>query len=334
MADKIGIPLNIFIDTNILLDFYRLSSGDLEELRKIAKLSKAGKIRLLVSDYVKDEYYRNREGVINSAVEQFKKSRIELHLPNLVKVYSTALELRTIKDTFESKKGVLISEVYENIANASLMADSVIEDLFASTEIHSVSAGVINAGVERSTHARPPGKRESCGDAVHWEWLLTILPVNEDLIIISADKDYESPLHPGNLSNYLRDEWKEKKRSECILYSSLTAFLTDLFPDIKLADEVDKVCAIEQLEASYNFKTTHEAISRLTQFDDFSEAEILRLVKAYNTNDQVSRILGDDDIRDFAIKLCNWAIEAELHEEVEPLVELLEKLEPTESGSK
>ena len=56
--------MNLFIDTNILLDFYRMSSGDLEEIRKIARLSANKKIRLLISDFVIDEFNRNREGVI------------------------------------------------------------------------------------------------------------------------------------------------------------------------------------------------------------------------------------------------------------------------------
>ena len=52
--------MNICIDTNVLLDFYRLSGGDLEELRKIAKLSANKHISLYISDYLRDEFYRNR----------------------------------------------------------------------------------------------------------------------------------------------------------------------------------------------------------------------------------------------------------------------------------
>jgi predicted nucleic acid-binding protein len=326
--------MNIFIDTNILLDFYRLSSGDLEELRKIAKLSKVGKIRLFISDFLKDEFFRNREAAISSAIEQFRKSRADLQLPNLVRIYSTAQELINIRDAFVETKEILMEEVQENIRNSSLMADSVIAELFESTDIQKVSKEIITVGTERSSLSKPPGKRDSCGDAVHWEWLLEILPSKEDLFLISRDEDYESPLNPGSLGSYLQDEWKNKKGSRCILYSSLKDFLAEHFPDIKLADEIDKLCAIEQLEKSSDFKTTHDLIQILKKFDDFREQEILRIVNAYITNDQVWRVLGDTDVLEFALKLTDLAQKLKLYGNVESLVEMLEALYPTESGSR
>ena len=68
--------MHIFIDANIFLDFYRLSYGDLEELRKIAKLTENEKITLYLSELLVDEYSRNRENAIAQAVNQFKNSKI------------------------------------------------------------------------------------------------------------------------------------------------------------------------------------------------------------------------------------------------------------------
>lgn len=327
------IGMNLFIDTNILLDFYRLSTGDLEELRKIAKLSSVGKIRLFISDYVKDEYSRNRESVIAAAVEQFRKSRIELQLPNLVRAYSASQELKQIKESFNEKKEMVLENLNEDIQEASLHADSVIKELFESSEIRTVPDEIIKAGIDRSLHSRPPGKRDSYGDAIHWEWLLSISAKGEDFFIVSGDRDYESPLHPGVLSAYLQDEWQKLNASRCILFSSLEAFLMEYFPDIQLADEVDKILAIEQLEKSHNFQTTHNAIKSLGKFDDFKNVEIIRLINSYLTNDQIVRILGDEDVREFGFRLCDLAIAAGISDEVEPLVGMLESLEPTESGS-
>ena len=75
--------MNVFIDTNLLLDFFRMSSGDLDEIRKIALLSKSGELNLLISDFVQDEFFRNRETVISTALKQFEKSKAELHRPNI-----------------------------------------------------------------------------------------------------------------------------------------------------------------------------------------------------------------------------------------------------------
>ena len=40
--------MNIYIDTNILLSFYHLTSEDLEELKKLVALLKQKKARLLL----------------------------------------------------------------------------------------------------------------------------------------------------------------------------------------------------------------------------------------------------------------------------------------------
>ena len=79
--------MNVFIDTNIFLGFYSFSGGDLEELRKISKLSKNGTINLFVSDYLLDEFRRNRESVIKQGIDQLSQSKIDLHLPNLARSF-------------------------------------------------------------------------------------------------------------------------------------------------------------------------------------------------------------------------------------------------------
>lgn len=47
--------MRVFIDTNILLDFYGLSGADLEELKKVVQLVEDGKMQLLLPQQVIDE---------------------------------------------------------------------------------------------------------------------------------------------------------------------------------------------------------------------------------------------------------------------------------------
>lgn len=319
--------MNIFIDTNVLLDFYRLSGGDLDELRRVAKLSENGKITLLLSEYLKDEFYRNREGVISIAINQFSKSRTELYLPNLVRVYPDSEELKKVTDEFKKHMKSLTESLLEDIRKSSLKADSVISEVFNSTESTDVSSEIIQRGITRSTLSQPPGKKDSCGDSIHWEWLLEIVPDGQDLTIISGDGDFESNLQKGSISSYLQDEWNKKKGSHCTLYKSLSAFFNKFFPDIWLADEVDKECSIEKLDKSQNFLTTHNAIKKLASHDDFSRDEILRLVSAYISNKQIHWILGDEDVYSFAMKLVSLAYAVDLIDEVQPLELMLSKLE-------
>lgn len=77
--------MNVFIDTNILLDLYHLSGPDLDELRKVIKLAEIQKLHVLLPDQVEDEFWRNRERVISEALELFSKTKASATLPNLIR---------------------------------------------------------------------------------------------------------------------------------------------------------------------------------------------------------------------------------------------------------
>ena len=55
--------MKIFIDTNILLELFKLSGPDLDELKKVLKLSEKQKIEILISSQIEDEFWHNRERV-------------------------------------------------------------------------------------------------------------------------------------------------------------------------------------------------------------------------------------------------------------------------------
>ena len=211
-------------------------------------------------------------------------------------------------------------------------ADRVISELFSVTSIHAVADEVITRGLRRVELGRPPGKKDSCGDAIHWEWLLSTVPDWDDLHVISRDGDFESSIEEGSLSRYLADEWARSKCSNCILHRSLAGFLKAHFPDVRLADEIDKLAGIEKLETSANFATTHNAIERLMTFDDYSREEVLRLINAYETNNQINWIFGDEDVKQFAHKIVTLAHARSLKDEVSPIQRILNDLEVSASN--
>jgi hypothetical protein len=110
----------------------------------------------------------------------------------------------------------------------------------------------------------------------------------------------------------------------------LSSFLKRHFPNIQLADQLAKGAAIEKLEKSSNFATTHNAVARLTQFDDFTAAELQRIINAYQSNNQINWILGDDDVKEFAHKLVTIAYSSDLVDAVFPIEEMLNELEMQE----
>lgn len=319
--------MNVFVDTNVLLDFFRLSQADLEELRKLTKLAEHKRITWLVSTFLVDEFTRNREAVIHHAITQFSNTLVRLNRPNLVRSYSECTQLEQIQDTCRTLVDVLKLKVTNDARARETKADVVINELFSSSDIRPVSKDIVDSGMRRGNLCQPPGKKDSYGDAIHWEWLLHTVPKGEDLFIVSGDGDFSSPLEECALSEYLRDEWSRKKQSTCTLFCSLTAFLKQHFPDIRLADEVGRLLAIEKFEKSPNFATTHNAIKQLSRFDDFSKDELTRLINAFSTNAQISWILGDADVKEFADKVVRLAFANGLDSIATPLADSLAELD-------
>lgn len=319
--------MNLFIDTNVLLDFFRMSSGDLEEIRKVVRLSVNSKITLLVSDFVMDEFNRNREGVIAQSISQFQKNKLELHRPNIIRAHPESLQLEQIQKQFQELVKTLSNRAATEAHEKNTKADLVIGELFNSSKICNVGSDIIDKAIRRVTLGSPPGKEGSYGDAIHWEWLLYHVSNGEELHLISRDGDFESAISEGVLASYLDSEWSSIKGSKCTLYRSLAEFLKAHFADIKLADEIDKLIAIERLETSPNFATTHNALSQLNRIDDYTPQELHRLITAYTSNNQIHWIIGDTDVKAFAHKLVEMAIANDLIDKVIPILEILNKLE-------
>lgn len=302
--------MKVFIDTNILLDLYHLSGPDLDELKKVLKLMKKNKVELLVSKQVEDEFWRNRENVISDALKRFQETKAIAKIPNIIRTYEKFSDLNASIDKVNNLVHELQKEVARDITENRLKADELITQLFSDATPDPIPAAILKKAKMRVEMGNPPGKKGSIGDAINWEWLLTKeMEFSDDgLVIVSADGDFESELHRGKPKEFLLREWMAKNpKCEMVLYKSLPDFLKDRFAEMKILDEVDKILAIEKLESSSTFATTHAAIALLNKYGDFSDSDVIRIVKAYTGNDQISWILGDTDVLAFAKKVISYA---------------------------
>lgn len=321
--------MDIFVDTNILLDLYHLSGPDLEELKKIIKLAENKQITLYLPQQVSDEFWRNRERVIRDALDNFAKTKAVQFLPNIVRSNPKANDLRKAVDQVNSLVKALQDETKSAINDNELAADKLIESFLSLCM--PVSPEIIQRAALRKQLGNPPGKAGSLGDAIIWEWLLAQTEINSDLKIISSDGDFESELIPGTPKEFLIREWeKVNPFGTLCLFKSLPEFLKAQFPDIKLADEIDKFSAIEKLEKSLSFAATHNAIAKLQKFDDLSDNEIIRIAAAYANNKQVRMIVGDADVAAFAKKIIPLAKSQPAKEALKPVEDMLAQIEPDE----
>lgn len=291
--------MHLFIDTNIFLSFYHYTSDDLEELKKLILLIDSGDITLLLPDQVIDEFYRNRDNKINDALKGLKSQKLNLQFPQVCKDYSEYEKLRELQKEYENHHSDLLDKINDDISKETLKADKTVKELFESSRKIEVDSNLIETAKTRMAVGNPPGKKGSIGDAINWEALLSEIPILEDLHFVTDDKDYFSNLNSNVFDNFLLKEWQRRNNSDLIYYKKLSEFFKENFPDINLSDELEKDILIQGLATSGNFARTHQLISKLNKFTEFTEAQVNDIISATISNNQVYWIIDDEDVNQF-----------------------------------
>lgn len=316
--------MHLFIDTNVLLSFYHLTSDDLEELRKLSVLLKEKKVTLYATDQVVDEYLRNREVKISDAIKRLKEQKLNLQFPQMCKDYPEYALLRDLQKMYDEKHSALLAKLQADIAARKLKADSIIDELFSGATRLKSDPAVVGRAKYRSDIGNPPGKNGSLGDAVNWELLLEGVPEGQDLYFVTEDKDYASVLDESQFKEFLLKEWKDRKKSGLLYHKRLSTIFKDKFPDIKLASELEKDLLIKQFGSSPNFATTHATVAKLSKYTDFTGPQASEIVVSAISNNQIAWIIKDDDVHQFLksiIKSHAANIEKDI---VEAAIEMME----------
>ena len=154
------------------------------------------------------------------------------------------------------------------------------------------------------------------------------VPNGEDLYFISSDKDYSSLFDEKQFHPFLEKEWEDKKGSKIIFFKSLVEFLKMHVKDIELHAESYKDELIEELRFSRSFAYTHKIITDLNEYSEWSRRQIEDMCAAAVKNNQVSWLLGDDDVYSFYKQLleCNIAKDS-FDENVLAVQDELERIE-------
>jgi predicted nucleic acid-binding protein len=291
--------VHVFIDTNVFLSFYACTNDDIEQLRKLVSLIKAGRMRLYLTKQVKDEFRRNREGKLRESLREFEKVTASSSIPRFMESYAAIRDFRRALEQLLKAKDEAVQQAKREAEDSSLAADKLFEAIEAASGVIDRTKPYLEKAQLRMVLGNPPGKEGSFGDAINWEVLLRTVDDAVDLHIISKDGDFRSALSQAP-NRFLTDEWNSKKRGVLFLHDQLKPFLAEHFPDIQLAIDAEKRAAIDKLITSPNFATTHSAIEGLTPFLETLTAEdISELFRALETNSQVGWIASDPDVRMF-----------------------------------
>lgn len=301
---------HIFLDSNIYLRFFKLSDADVKELGQLVTLVKSGEVKLYLTEQVRDEFNRNRDEAIAESLKSVREQEMKPSFPRMFRDHAGFPELRKAVKAYEDQRKQMLQDVTEAASRKELAADKLIAELFDLAEFVPLTDPIWETARRRYDLRNPPGKGKSYGDAVHWVSLLDAVPTGEDILVVSDDSDFQSKLDKTQMSDFLQEEWRQRKNAAAVLYTSLLDLFRDHYPDVHLLEALEKEMverelAVRSLATSANFLQTHAAIEAVSQFSDFLPHEVEELLYAAVSNTQIRWIIEDDDVFRFYSRLAH-----------------------------
>lgn len=268
----------LFIDTNILLDFYRYPRGT-------AILSVLGHIeknhdKIITSTQIEMEYKKNRQKVILSSMNEMKGPKWDSHkLPVILQDTQAAQSIESDKQDIQKQLKILRKKT-ESVLRSPSRNDEVfktLQKLFKSNSDlnlkrpNSIRFKIRNLARKRFILGYPPRKDSdvSIGDAINWEWLIYCAQQkNQDVVIVSRDSDYGCKLGGQPIINdWLSQEFKQRVN----IRKKVT--LTDKLMDgFKLAD-----ISVNKDE----IKAEDEMLSALAEVVWSKDSQLERIIKEF-----------------------------------------------------
>lgn len=278
--------INIFIDTNIYLNFYRQHSDEIIELQWIIDLITEKKAKVYITKQVYNEFLRNREKVINDVIITFEKEKLET-IPFIIKWLPNYSIFKDLKDNYETTKKNLLKDIKKLIEEEKLPSDNLIREILKKSTIVEISDEIFTKSKNRFDLGNPPGKNGSYWDAVNRETLLNIIPSWEDLHFIAFDKDFTSVRNTNLINPFLVKEWKEKKNSNIILYKGIGLFFKNKFPHIKATSLLIRTETLRELIESPRFDETRNKLKKIQSYLPLNEEEFIDILDWFMNNNQI-----------------------------------------------
>ncbi len=256
----------VFIDTNILLDFYRLPG---ESAVRQLKLLERHKESLILSDQLKMEFLKNRQKVIVDSLKQLSKPQ-KAAMPAILFDYQPAKMLLKHQAGAEKQFAKVRAKI-EAILNSPSSADHVYRALMRifdhSTPLNLARPNkrryaIRNLARKRFALGYPPRKANeySLGDAINWEWIVECAEnsdPNVHVMIVSRDGDYGASFgEDAILNDWLRREFKDRvsKKRKIELTKKLTVALRLLDEEVKSEDVEEEKKLIESPSDDFDTK--------------------------------------------------------------------------------
>jgi hypothetical protein len=261
----------IFIDTNILLDFYRVR-GDGVGLGLLEKTG-AHHDRIITGSQVEMEYKKNRQRVILESLNRLKTPDWSgLTPPAFLSDAQPAKIITSNKAEVTKQQGKLKGRI-ELILKKPFRYDSVykhLQRLFKHDSPYNLSREKkIRFQIRRLAWKRfilgyPPRKQNdtSIGDAINWEWIISCAnSCGKDIILVTRDNDYGvSYNNEMILNDWLVQEFKQRvsQKRKIIITDRLAKAFKRADIQVSKAEEEQESELIE--ERKYNIEESKRDI--------------------------------------------------------------------------
>lgn len=226
----------LFIDTNILLDFYRDRKSDIS--MKFLEQIEACKDRLILGSQVEMEYKKNRQHVILESLGKFGMSDWgKLSAPALLSETQASGMIEKHRKELVKQQKIVIEKI-QNILECPATQDEVykvLQRVFKHRSPYNLNRedkrrfAIRRLARKRFFLGYPPRKKNdiSYGDAINWEWLVQCsIDSGKDIVIVTRDSDYGVVYkNKSYLNDWLAQEFKQRVSQKRKL--KLTASLSE-----------------------------------------------------------------------------------------------------------
>lgn len=259
MPKRVNNNWLVFVDTNILLDFYRKDGAD--AVKQLDALSRH-RDRMIMTGQVFMEFLKNRQVVIGASMGEIR--RPEAHrFPPILRDLVTA---QAIEKEITSTKMRVEKMIVKNL---SILTDpkkndqvykSICAMFEASGQFHLRREMPLHRKMERLALKRfflgnPPRKKDdtSVGDALNWEWIIhcaSSCRSSSHVMIVSRDGDYGFRHKTQSyLNDWLLKEFKDRvgKERKIILTAKLTEALKLLSETVSKKEEQAEETLLESV---------------------------------------------------------------------------------------
>ncbi len=268
----------IFIDTNILLDFYRIRNTNIS-LNYLSEIE-SNKDRLILTNQVEMEFRKNRQKVILEALGEVKKiSAGNIGYPAIL------LDDQPVKMIKKAKKQIEVQQKkitvrLDKILNSPGTHDKVFQTVqrvykhvsdFNLNRENKKRYTIRRLALKRFFLGYPPRKKEdnSIGDAINWEWLIDCANrTDKHVILVTRDTDFG--IHHNNnsfLNDWLQIEFRERvsKKRKIIMTDKLSlAFkLVNIPVSKEMIDEEESIIKEKMVGAFSPSKITLTMLKEL-----------------------------------------------------------------------